>query len=127
MGGSADAGEAGPRMQTMPGRIQNLQWVLLAGFAALFGLGTVMLWRKPAQASAVASGGSSGAPVAVQLEGQAAAVAAQVNRAVSQSLDEIKDTLFRLELRRQAGTISEQEYAEQRARTEQFLRELVKG
>jgi hypothetical protein len=126
MGSQAGAGTEGPRLQTMPGRIQNLQWVLLAGFAALFALGTVMLWRKPAPAAAV-SAASDGQSATVKLEGQAAAVAAQVNRAVHQSLDEIKDTLFRLELRRQAGTISEQEYTEQRARTEQTLRELVKG
>jgi hypothetical protein len=84
-----------------------------------------MLWRKPVQAAAAAA--PAGPPVATNLEGQAAAVAAQVNRAVHQSLDEIKDALFRLEIRHQAGTISEQEYAEQRARTEQILRELVKG
>jgi hypothetical protein len=125
MAGSAGGGESGARLQTMPGRIQNLQWVLLAGFAGLFALGAVMLWRKPVQAAAAAA--PAGPPVATNLEGQAAAVAAQVNRAVHQSLDEIKDTLFRLEIRHQAGTISEQEYAEQRARTEQILRELVKG
>ena len=38
-----------------------------------------------------------------------------------------KDTLFRLELRHQAGTISEQEYLEQRARAEKTIRDLVKG
>ncbi len=31
------------------------------------------------------------------------------------------------ELRRQAGTISEEDYARERARTEQILRELVRG
>jgi hypothetical protein len=126
MAASASGADAGTRLQTIPGRIQNLQWVLLAGFAALFALGTVMLWRKPAQAVAV-SAAPAGQSGAVNLDGQAAAMAAQVNRAVHHSLDEIKDALFRLELRRQAGTISEQEYAEQRARTEQTLRELVKG
>ena len=43
------------------------------------------------------------------------------------SLDSLKDRLFRLELRRQAGTISEEDYARERARTEQILRELVRG
>jgi len=121
MPGAAAGAESGARLQTLPGRIENLQWVLLAGFAALFAIGTVMLWRKPAPAHAalVAAG--------VDGDGQVAAVAAQVNRAAHQSLDEIKDALFRLELRRQAGTISEQEYAEEHARTERTLRELVKG
>ena len=43
------------------------------------------------------------------------------------SLDGLKDRLFRLELRRQAGTISEEDYARERSRTEQILRELVRG
>jgi hypothetical protein len=43
------------------------------------------------------------------------------------SLDELKDQMFRLELRRQAGTISESDYAQQRDRFEATLRELVRG
>ena len=52
---------------------------------------------------------------------------AQVDAAVGTSLDALKDTLFRLELRRQAGTITEEDYARERARTEAILRELVRG
>jgi hypothetical protein len=43
------------------------------------------------------------------------------------SLDSLKDTLLRIELRRQAGTMSEEEYARERGRAEQLLRELVQG
>jgi hypothetical protein len=42
-------------------------------------------------------------------------------------LDALKETIFRLELRRQAGTITEEEYAQERARTEKMLRDLVRG
>jgi hypothetical protein len=56
-----------------------------------------------------------------------APLASEIDRDVEQSLDGLKDRLFRLELRRQAGTISEEEYAQERARTEQILRELVRG
>jgi hypothetical protein len=42
-------------------------------------------------------------------------------------MDALKDTLFRLELRRQAGTISEDEYKQERARAEKILRDLVRG
>jgi hypothetical protein len=52
---------------------------------------------------------------------------AEVDAAVSNSLDSLKDQIFRLELRRQAGTISEEEYAQERARTEKVLRDLVRG
>ena len=43
------------------------------------------------------------------------------------SLDELKDSLFRLELRRQAGTISEEDYARERERIDATLRNLVRG
>jgi hypothetical protein len=59
--------------------------------------------------------------------GPSAGNLADVNAAVSNSLDSLKDQIFRLELRRQAGTISEQEYAQERARTEKVLRDLVRG
>jgi len=42
-------------------------------------------------------------------------------------MDSLKDQVFRLELRRQAGTISEEEYARERAKFEKLLRDLVKG
>ena len=50
-----------------------------------------------------------------------------MERDVELSLDGLKDRLFRLELRRQAGTITEEEYARERSRTEGVLRELVRG
>jgi hypothetical protein len=43
------------------------------------------------------------------------------------SLDYLKEQLFRLELRHQAGTISDEEYASERARAEKVLRDLVRG
>ena len=50
-----------------------------------------------------------------------------VNAAVATSLDYLKEQLFRLELRHQAGTISDEEYASERARAEKVLRDLVRG
>ena len=101
-------------MQALPARFDSLKWVLVGGFGALFALGAGFLWRRPA-----------GVPVRPGPWQERAA--AEVNRDVNHSLDQLKDTLFRLELRRQAGTISEEEYARQRGRAEQVLRELVKG
>ena len=57
----------------------------------------------------------------------AATVAAEVDREVRGSLDELKDSLFRLELRRQAGTIGEEDYARERERIDATLRDLVRG
>jgi len=43
------------------------------------------------------------------------------------NLEELKDTLFRLELRRQAGTITEEDYARERGRLDAVLRGIVRG
>jgi hypothetical protein len=66
---------------------------------------------------------TAGAPVAAARS----ANLAEVDAAVGTSLDALKDTLFRLELRRQAGTIPEEEYNQERARAEKVLRDLVRG
>jgi hypothetical protein len=58
---------------------------------------------------------------------KAAETAAAIDNEVRGSLDELKDSIFRLELRRQAGTISEEDYVRERERVEQTLRGLVRG
>jgi hypothetical protein len=52
---------------------------------------------------------------------------AALDRNATNSLDALKDQLFRLELRRQAGTISDEEYSRERAKAERVLRDLVRG
>ena len=52
---------------------------------------------------------------------------ADVHREVTGSMDELKDRMFRLELRHQAGTIAEVEYQRERTRLEQTIRGLVQG
>ena len=54
-------------------------------------------------------------------------ISAALDQQAAMSLDGLKDLLFKLELRRQAGTMSEAEYAAERARAEQILRDLVRG
>jgi hypothetical protein len=39
----------------------------------------------------------------------------------------LKEQIFKLELRRQAGTISEDDYLSEKARIDQLLRDLVQG
>jgi len=55
------------------------------------------------------------------------AVNAALDQHVNASMDSLKEQIFRLELRRQAGTISEEEYAREKAQVEKLLRDLVKG
>jgi len=88
--------------------------------------------RAPAQtsrASVVHETEIEERPVAAAVATSAppAASTEQVNREVGQSLDALKDNLFKLELRRQAGTISEEDYARERARAEKVLRDLLRG
>jgi hypothetical protein len=122
---------------TFPARLDSLKWILVGGFAALFALGIVYLWRRPPQVAIAGNGTGAiavapppvAAPVARTAPPAATADAAvaSVSREVNGGLDELKDKLFRLELRHQAGTISDEDYARQRAQVEQTLRELVRG
>jgi len=118
------AGEASEESsQVLPGRLEDVKWILVGGFAALFALGVVYLWKKPPQATATPEPNSKPEPK----HAPERRTISEVDREVHYSLDEIKENLFRLELRKQAGTISEEEYARQRGRTEKLLRDLVKG
>jgi hypothetical protein len=124
-------------VQQIPGRLDVLKWPLIAGFVGIFALGAMLLARKPVVAVAGVPGlpvspasPSKMSPISIPSAGSPAnggSAMAQVDAAVGTSLDALKDQLFRLELRRQAGTISEQEYAAERAKAEKVLRDLVRG
>ncbi len=134
---------SGAAIQAVPGRLDALKWPLVGGFLGMFALLAVLLARRPVVAVAGGPSGdvaalpaksfkktaaAQGAPPASTLAPPAGSASlAQVDAAVGTSLDALKDTLFRLELRRQAGTISEEEYSQQRARAERVLRDLVRG
>jgi hypothetical protein len=118
-----------------------LKWPLVVGFLGLFALAAIFLARKPVAVVAGVTGAeipvappsrASAAAKKVTRAGSASGIAASptlddVDAAVGTSLDSLKDQIFRLELRRQAGTISEEEYAQERARAEKVLRDLVRG
>jgi len=124
----AGPGESGPEIQAVPGRLDALKWPLIGGFFVLFALAALMLARKPV---AIAVEVKERAAPAASAEPPSAAAApetlAAIDRATASQLEELKDRLFRLELRRQAGTISDEEYSRERAQADQLLRELVRG
>jgi hypothetical protein len=149
---SADAADAGPQnreaqqgsgpssgaaIQVVPGRLDVLKWPIVGCFLGMFALLAVLLARKQVvtvtgdpSADVAASPEKSGkksAPSSTAASVTPPAKLAEVDAAVGSSLDALKDTLFRLELRRQAGTISEEEYNQERARAEKVLRDLVRG
>jgi hypothetical protein len=132
-------------LTTLSPRLDSLKWILVAGFAAIFVLGALYLWRQPQTMMAGAGDeavdtppppkvapapkprATPAPPAAVAATPMATDAAASIDREVRGSLDELKDTLFRLELRREAGTISEEDYARERERVQKTLRDLVRG
>ena len=137
--GSGDGPQSGAQqggsIQAIPGRLDVLKWPLIAGFVGVFALGAILLARKPVTVVANAdsgeeqqlSAGKSARASKSAAKQTSSASLSQVDAAVNTSLDSLKDTLFRLELRRQAGTISEDEYSRERARAEKVLRDLLRG
>ena len=109
---------SGVTIQTVPGRLDSLKWPLVGGLLCIFVILAILLARRPVVAVA---GGPEPAEAARN------ATLSNVDAAVGTSLDALKDTLFRLELRRQAGTITEEEYRQERTRAEKVLRDLVRG
>jgi hypothetical protein len=131
---------AGVSIQQVPGRLDVLKWPLIVGFVCVFALGAILLARKPVVAVAGpvpveedAPGAmprkakSPTSPAHVAAPSNGASSLAEVDAAIGTSLDALKERLFRLELRHQAGTISEAEYVQERARAEKVLRDLVRG
>jgi hypothetical protein len=146
-GGGADSGSPGQEaqpggvatasvsVQQIPGRLDVLKWPLIAGFLGVFALGAILLARRPVvavppgYASELENPSAARAkksPAVSQVRSSSSSLA-EVDAAVGMSLDSLKDQIFRLELRHQAGTISEEEYAQERARAEKVLRDLVRG
>ncbi len=147
--GGAESG--GAEIQAVPGRLDAMKWPLLGGFVVVFGAFAYLLSRKmvvPVNGAEVAAGVGASAtgkarkpkaqPVAPPAQVLPAAPAAKapsngpaslsdVDRAVGTSLDALKERLFRLELRHQAGTITEEDYAQERAKAEKVLHDLLRG
>jgi hypothetical protein len=122
-GQDAQGGSAGVNIQQVPGRLDGLKWPLVAGFAGVFAMGAFLLARKPVPVTVATD---KTAPPTPELNPSGTPLE-NVNAAVATSLDYLKEQLFRLELRHQAGTISDAEYASERARAEKVLRDLVRG
>jgi hypothetical protein len=152
--GGRDSSAAGENLQVLAPRLASFQWIVLGGMGVFFILGFIYLMRQPAAQPAgsaptqAAAGSLHDAPAGgrakkhraaavpapaplPQTNGQAASPAAtlveEAERSVRHNLEELKDKLFRLELRHQAGTITEEDYARERSRLQTVLRELVRG
>jgi len=147
--GRDSGSDSGPGATVLaaPARLDNDKWILLGGLAAIFAVGVALLFRQPvlvSEAGAPAAPPSPGPraskakrqaqpkpgppePVTSAKAAPALPLAEKVQQEVDTNLESLKDSLLRMELRRQAGTISDEEYARERGRAEQLLRELVQG
>ena len=145
--GGAESG--GVEVQAVPSRLDSMKWPLLVGFAVVFGVLAYLLSRKQvvavgggeiaAEAPAVKASKKqkaqhaatpapmTPAPPSAKTPSNGPANLSEVDRAIGTSLDALKESLFRLELRHQAGTITEEDYARERAKAEKILRDLVRG
>ena len=152
-GGQEGNSRTGPEVTAAPSRLDDFKWYLFGGLAALFAMGAILLTRKqvvvtegpadddeaPARPKAAKPSPPAKvkkappppppqpAPGAAATNSNSSKAAAAIDQHVSVSMDSLKDQIFRLELRRQAGTISEEDYAREKAQVEKLLRDLVKG
>lgn len=131
---------ASANIQQVPGRLDVLKWPLVAGFVGIFAVGAILLVRKPVAVTVALVENSAEqvrtsnsqfpyekTPASASQVNTSTRSMENVNAAVATSLEYLKDQLFRLELRHQAGTIPDEEYASERARAEKVLRDLVRG
>jgi hypothetical protein len=127
----AESGAGAPTATatTLPARLDSLKWTVAAGFAAVFALGLLFLWRRPEMGTdtGVVESVDALGPRQKRSRSKATEAAIDLNGKVQGSLDELKETLFRLELRHQAGTIGDEDYQREHARVQKHLRDLVKG
>jgi hypothetical protein len=42
-----ESGAGGQPLSVLPGRLDSVKWILIAGFGVLFALGAIFLWRRP--------------------------------------------------------------------------------
>lgn len=112
-----------------PPRIDDLKLPLLVGLVALFALGAILLSRKQVVFAPAAEPGAGSGPLSKKAakEKKAADIVESVKQTANANLESLKEEIFRLELRKQAGTISDEEYARDKSRVEKQLRDLVRG
>jgi hypothetical protein len=104
-----------------PDPLSKYKWWILAGLALLLAAIAAFLLRKPA-------GAGAGAPVGAAAAGVPAVHAAPTTPAAKHSalLNALKEELFALETERIAGTLPQDEYAEQKAALETVLKRALK-
>jgi len=134
-GANAQAGQQGPgggigEPINTPDPLSKYKWWILGGLALLLAAAAAFLLRRP-PVPAVAAAGAPGAPAVpaaplfVTAHGLTAAQATSAAKN-SALLNVLKEELFSLESERLSGTITPEEYAEQKAALETVLKRALK-
>lgn len=118
---NASASSQEAAISTLPGRGRKLVWIVGSAIAVLLLVGTLFFWRgSTAQANLPDS--TSGK----QKERQKERAAGAVPTGLEENLDRVKREFLQLKRGRQGGTISDEDYARERERAEQTLREILR-
>lgn len=130
LGRETDQGGGVP-IQVVPGRLDSMLVPVIIILVLGFGFGGYLLSRKTVVVNAATGEVAVAAAPDPSIKGAVPvgppASMAALDQQAAVSLDNLKDLIFKLELRKQAGTISDEEYAAERARAEKILRDLVRG
>jgi hypothetical protein len=127
-GQDGNSRQGGPEVIAAPSRLNDFKWYLFAGLAALFAMGALLLSRKQVVVAGVDALAVPAAKAAKPAgKSKKVSTAAEVEQSVAASMDVLKEQIFRLELRRQAGTISEEDYASEKGKFDKLLRDMVQG
>lgn len=121
--GGAPGGGIGEPINT-PDPLTKYKWWILGGLALLLAAAAAFLLRRPAGVVAAAPGTGS-VPATMPTPAFAAHTTSPAARS-SALLNALKEELFALESEKIAGTISAQEYAEQKAALETVLKRALK-
>lgn len=122
---SSSSGNAA--VATLPSRFHNLTWIFAIGIGGLLLLGTVLLWRRSSAQPVTEAAGSKASVAGKPRRKRQDSTSESASHEVEEKLDRIKDKLLQLELRHQARTLSEEDYASQRQQVEETLRSLLQN
>jgi hypothetical protein len=130
-GANAQAGQQGPgggigEPINTPDPLSKYKWWILGGLALLLAAAAAFLLRRPPMPAVAAAGAPGGAvPVSPAFPAAHAAPATSAGKN-SALLNALKEELFSLESEKISGTITQQEYAEQKAALETVLKRALK-
>jgi hypothetical protein len=119
---SASSGET---ITVLPSQVFRMSWILAVMIALVMIFGGIVLWRKSAADRIVATNDNRRGKNKNENSRPRAVYVRSSGDGHKESLEEIKDKLFSLEIRHQAGTVGEEHYQHERHEMEGLLRQFA--